>query len=904
VEAAARRIGLTIAIAMCRIPTEPSLSTVGRPISRALDVTGTNAMLDDPPYYVNRKRCYGPSSDYAKNMAPGECAVAGDNPTEGGTSGLSVQYTSRDGSEEFRSVIDDLTIENKELRRRLRRLETLHCSHLEEDKLFEVKMHGLPLNKKRELEGILRGFAIDLKQSPDQPNCPPTSRESPAKAHSGDPSPASDARLQDSGYASLSASSRNLAATHLPRSHSKHSALARTKEQKGLAHAGSVRGRVHVRHTPLVLERAKMKPVVRRLEQLFTGRKATGEQSLRQQMAAQSVVRSGKELETLGEGVREACICLADTGTSIDPTAKSRDSSPPPPFRAGQPSSASAAQEQRPTHPLDLDLNRAQCPAENIDYIRHLGACSPKQNAGAIPQQDEGWVYLNVLTNMAQLHTINVTPEFVRKAITNLSDKLELSDDGRKIRWKGGNEGTNLTSDSGGISSEGRGTPDSPDEESSISGDGAKRQKLGNGLFEQRASGDSALRPEHVPALALKKRRKPHADLEHGTDTLRCPFEDDTFNYKPLFFHSGTYGKEGSYPGIGSSNPPCSPHAVYISTQNTQRDDRIQSLKRRREDGPIIFFNSADFCTDLSGDGTDFSSSYSSPLSAGRDACTQHDRAILGCPRPPAVRTASGSTDFIHPLTDTQPAGSEEALSDAGSDTALADNITALSNFRLSPQRTARDEQNVSLVELEASGVGGIQPSDNFAINVSFTVTGNTLPCSETLSSTPSSRVQKIVDRILETPATGLRVCDSRGPPETPREEYDPPVKCNVISATQVDLPPFQLPPPTYFFHPSSSSEDYSSDSADSGALAVNSSSQSSYNKQSSLTEVVANRRDKASSISFIRPWRMLDVGAVIDMRGNPKGSLRNENVGVGSLAATAEGSDGSGYESGDDDIS
>ncbi|KAI9771506.1 MAG: hypothetical protein M1840_002126 [Geoglossum simile] len=849
---------------------------------------------NDPPYYVNRKHRYGPLSDCAKNVAP----------AEGGTSGLSVQHTSGDGSEEFRSVIDDLTIENKELKRRLRRLETLHCSHLEEDKLFEVKMHGLPLSKKRELEGILRGFAIDFKQGPDQPDCPPTPS---AKARSGDPSPASDTRLQDSGYASLFASSHNLAAAHPPRAHFKCSTSTRTKEQKGglSAHAGSVGGRVHVRRAPLVLERAKMKPVVRRLEQLFTGCKATGERPLRQHMAVQSVARPGKELETSGKGAREACICLADTGTLADPTTKSRDGSAPPRFEAGQPSSALYAggvQEQRPTHPLDLDPNRAQCPAENIDYIRHLGACSPKQSTEAIPQQDEGWVYLNVLTNMAQLHTINVTPEFVRKAITNLSDKLELSDDGRKIRWKGGNEGTSLTSDSGGISSGERGSPTPPDEESSICGDGTKRRKLGNGQHEQMAGGDSGLGPERVPALASKKRRKPHVDLEHSTETLRCPPEDGAFDYKPLFFHSDACGREGRYPGTGDSNPTCSPHATCTPIQGTQRDDKIQSLKRRGEDGPIIFFNGADFCTDLSGDGTDFSSSYSSPLSTGRDACTQRDKAILGCPRPPAVRTESGSTDFSHPLTESQPAGSGEELPDASSDKALADNITALSNFRLSPQQSVSDGRD-TLVELEASGVGGVQPSDNFAINVSFTVTGNNMPCSETDSSTSPSRVRKIVHRILESPATGLGACSPRGAPELPREQYDPPIKYDVISATRVDLPPFQLPPATYFFRPSSPS-DYSSDSIESGAFYINSSSQSSYDQQPSLIEAVTNRRDKAPSIDFIHPWYMLEVGTVADSRGNPEGNFKDEDVEVGILGAATEGNDGSGYESGDDDMS
>ncbi|KAI9779629.1 MAG: hypothetical protein M1839_007294 [Geoglossum umbratile] len=874
-------------------------------------------MLDDPPYYVNRKQRYEHRLfDYAKNLARGEHVVASDNPTEGGMSSSSDQRASGDGSEEFRSVIDDLTIENKELKRRLRRLETLHCSHLEEDKLFEVKVHGLPINKKRELEGLLRGFATDLKQGLDQSNCPPTSQESSAKSVSGDPSPVSGIRLQDSAYASHSTSGRNSAAAHL---RSKHSTLARDKEQKLSTSANGCAGRVRVRHAPLVSERAKMKPVVRKLEQLFTGRKATGagcEQS--QQVALQSEARSGNELETSREGLREACICLADAGASVDPAVKSRDnwaSSAPPCPEEGQPSSPSATpcvggvQEQRPTHPLDVDPNRAQYPAENIDYIRHLGACSPKPSANTTPQQDEGWVYLNVLTNMAQLHMINVTPEFVRKAITNLSDKLELSGDGRKIRWKGGNEGTNLTSDSGGISSGERGSPNSLDEESSVYGNGTKRRKLGGEIYEQRASGGGRLRLGHIPELMPKKRRKPHVDLEHnvGSDQqlpLRFPFKDNTFDYRPLFFHSTACDRECKYSSTDNSDPTCSSRAADTSIQGTERDGRMQSLKRRREDGPIIFFNSADFCTDLSGDGTDFSWGYSNPLSAGRDAYTTHGRGILGCPRPSTVRTASGSARIPHPLTEAEPVSSEEELSDGNSDKVLAENITALSNFKFSPRRFASDEQTIPLIELEASGVGGVQPSDNFAINVSFTVTRNNSSHSETHSSTSSSRVQEIIHKILEAPGTGLKAYNPRGPPGSLKERFTPPIKYDIISAARVDLPPFKLPSPTYFFRASSSLEGSSSDSTESGALAIGDSSQSSYNQQPSLTESgdCVKSRDKTSSISFIRLRHMLDVDAVARARDKPEGDLTNGGIEVGSLVATTEGSDGSGYESGDDD--
>jgi hypothetical protein len=64
--------------------------------------------------------------------------------------------------EDFRSVIDDLTIQNKKLKRRLNKYERLHNTHLQSDKLFEIRVHALPPDKKRDLEEIVRNFAAGL----------------------------------------------------------------------------------------------------------------------------------------------------------------------------------------------------------------------------------------------------------------------------------------------------------------------------------------------------------------------------------------------------------------------------------------------------------------------------------------------------------------------------------------------------------------------------------------------------------------------------------------------------------------------------------------------------------------------------------------------------------------------
>ncbi|RPA71068.1 hypothetical protein BJ508DRAFT_110804 [Ascobolus immersus RN42] len=70
-------------------------------------------------------------------------------------------------------------------------------------------------------------------------------------------------------------------------------------------------------------------------------------------------------------------------------------------------------------------------------YIRHLTSTQPP-SPGDEPGTHGNWVYLNLITNMAQLHSLNVTRSFIKSAVQNYSSKLELSEDGSMIRWKNG----------------------------------------------------------------------------------------------------------------------------------------------------------------------------------------------------------------------------------------------------------------------------------------------------------------------------------------------------------------------------------------------------------------------------------------------------------------------------------
>lgn len=66
---------------------------------------------------------------------------------------------------ECNDVIDDLVIRNKNLKKRLRRLEDLYLGHRPpaSNELFEVRYFSMPQDKKRELESCLREFATHIR---------------------------------------------------------------------------------------------------------------------------------------------------------------------------------------------------------------------------------------------------------------------------------------------------------------------------------------------------------------------------------------------------------------------------------------------------------------------------------------------------------------------------------------------------------------------------------------------------------------------------------------------------------------------------------------------------------------------------------------------------------------------
>lgn len=128
-----------------------------------------DCVIDDPPYYLpnTTKKSNLPSiSRYSRlnKIYPNRSSRAGMKRLHPAGSIALIDSTEESNSDSFRSVIDDLTIKSiplpsyyltltinanrftdQKLKKRLKKLEGLHGGGLAEEKLFEVRMHGLSL---------------------------------------------------------------------------------------------------------------------------------------------------------------------------------------------------------------------------------------------------------------------------------------------------------------------------------------------------------------------------------------------------------------------------------------------------------------------------------------------------------------------------------------------------------------------------------------------------------------------------------------------------------------------------------------------------------------------------------------------------------------------------------------
>ncbi|KAL1384773.1 frequency clock protein [Phyllosticta capitalensis] len=736
-------------------------------------------MDNDPPFFLrNSSSSTSPDALHPLQMQIQGQASIPHRP------GLMHMQTDGSSTEDFRSVIDDLTIENKLLKRKLKKYEKVHDAHLQEQKLFEVRVHGLAPSKKRELEDLLKKFAMEADENSSNEETPPirptlhtqATRTSHQSLHTA-----------DSAYHSMSASGQNsnAASSAWEGQPKKRSRSTHDRQQDSI--------QSYLQDIPLGLmpkaismtDTAKKRLVVRRLEQIFAGKGAGAnghQQPIQQQEVAQSAAQADRmaiEEETgqppRKEGLREARIMLDRKRDrqhralhESDPNRQPVEVAKTRPQTGSLPGHQSP--DQRPTRPLDLDPQRAQVPADNMTYIRHLGF-SP-QDPERSPEDGHGWIYLNLLINMAQLHTINVTTEFVVKALQQYSNQLELSHDGRKVRWRGGYRVSINSSD---------GSPDDANSSSGQNGKKSATKQLQFGPDSAHTSSDATGRSSN-PSVQRIKHELSYTPLFHHKDTSS---DEQVSNVEPAS-------------DMEQSPPDAETTAAHVSSAFASSGMRTYSSKRKRDDGPIIFYNKAKFCTDLSGD----------RLQVGRSqtSYTAYTTTPIGASpaRPPMKRSYGTDDDCRGPLAraalhqmddDSQPS----------SDPGIEIDAAPLSSGNSSPF-------SIEPAALEVSGVGGIIPEDNLFIEVNRrqvrqgTRSVNNGACH-------ALRSNKLYPSKINSALSPTAGRESTMPPPLKRRRL-PIYAGQIVAVRQSNLPPSDLPPPSLLpFDSSCDADDSDADS-------------------------------------------------------------------------------------------
>lgn len=746
------------------------------------------------------------------------------------TSAPHLMQAQSSSADDYRSVIDDLTVEIQKLKEELKRYKQKGPDLMRKEKLFEIKIHGLPKRKKRELETTLRDFAASLEGSPDasssqQRKSRHANRDnmyggSGSMSKHASSSSGSNPRPVDSAYASMSTGA-NSSGTSLGRP--SMNSRSSSSEQKVQSYLRDIPEGLYPRQT-VMTDKEKKKLTVRRLEQLFTG-KITGRGFRRilpppppttnnagaltvnsnnedndinmlapvttdAQSQQKSAVHQPPGLLTAPEASREARILPTERQQqSSGKKSRSRDNGSasnedqaegnssngtiPSPDQATLP-------EQRPTRPKDLDPDRVQVPSDNMDYIRHLGLVPPELLGGATPSMldvhpdAEGWVYLNLLCNLAQLHIINVTPSFVRSAVSEMSTKFQLSPDGRKIRWRGGSEGTRFTSESSASNSQDN--MDTEDTDGTNKEQQRKRVKT-NSTGEGGQSGGSSSKHQSKfgPQISASS---------------------ESFHYKPLFVQQESMAGNSSPEDTLSSFGPIEDSQVGESGWG-QSGSGTSNRRKRRHDGAIIYYSGAPFCTDLSGDSGDISPT-TYMMSSGQ---AQQQDAFE---RPLPFRTASGSSLTYRPLSEKPVPASGKVEDDAAGDPGLTSDSGEDGSEIDFEMPWTDDQQYIEVRPLEPCGLGGVLPDDHFMVVVTtaraMTDSPDVVPSQHWREKTEEA-TDGIIGRLATMSTSSPKPLGASGlPTRMARTKGD--IEIQYMSGRIKRLAPVPLPPPAIFFPP------------------------------------------------------------------------------------------------------
>lgn len=728
----------------------------------------------DPPFLINDF----PSSEASSALQQLELRQdtgVDTNSSLQARAGLLQLKTDAISTEAFRSIVDDLTIEIKTLERKLKRHDDIHNQDSGNEKLFELRVYSLEADMKRELEGILHRFVADLSDRRNVEVATDNREDNPsdAKSHSV---ACSRVPTLDIGFvrASVSASAHSFPS---PASDGRPVNIPQFDRVKT--------PNIHfdTKHTDECMQprenlaamttHAMKKCVVYRLEQLFAGQGVlTGPHpsALQQQQQQHTSHRATRaeytaivawDQQTIPSSPHKVSALNNDAKDSVNTAAPDRLEALSH-EAVGYQMSGRAAQRhytghhfdstpetKRPTGQLSLDPDYSQLIAENIRYIHHLGFSPNDLKIDGPPGEEYEWIYLNILVNMAQLHTLNVTHDFIRKAISELSGHYIISKDGRKVRWKS----------SWSLAKKRRHDDDSPEHQIDGSAVGKRvYKKLKAAHYE-----DS--RTSHRTGRRCK----------HASSTWRPHQGNSKLMYTPLFYHGLT---EDVANHLSGESMPLA-HWVHGDSPVADRPDVVTASKRDRNGrggSRIIFYNNTQFYTDLDGElsqhqDSETSSRMESTLKPDwKEDCSGHGFELM--------------TENSAPFEDTE--GDKELKGPTSLVEGSISETVALDFPLLAAPQLSDEMISLREINFEVTGLGGTYPADHFAIDVQIHYT----PIDETEVSIFSPRTAAA--NLPERFARIFRAC-------MPRSEVRTTFYERVLNIRYTELPPSELPPALSF---------------------------------------------------------------------------------------------------------
>ncbi|KAM0789480.1 hypothetical protein ACM66B_000300 [Microbotryomycetes sp. NB124-2] len=285
----------------------------------------------------------------------------------------------------YRAIVDDLTVENQELKNRLRRYEGTHLpGDMKKDRLFEVRyFDGLPREQRDDLALYLTHFVRKMHDKQD---------------------PAPESLLES-----------------LP---------SRTKDDPprllSLAVPSEGENLISDMPAPVIPERKLVKHKRKRDErEILAGPSNSGVEP-----PSLTGTGSGLQLDNAADEDRPAKKPKATAETS-SPTAG-------PPRDIIREDDEARAKEL--VHVVERLFQDSMSKMPDSQPTKRKSPGTNEAYLGALLQNDDlsgGWTYLNLVSTMAQLHRFNVTAAYVQAAIRHFSKNLELSSDAAKVRWVG-----------------------------------------------------------------------------------------------------------------------------------------------------------------------------------------------------------------------------------------------------------------------------------------------------------------------------------------------------------------------------------------------------------------------------------------------------------------------------------